>query len=254
MARIRSIKPEFFTSEDIVALSPLARLLYIAIWLEADREGRLLWKPLTMKLRYFPADDCDITALCGELIARRLVVLYGDSLAHVPKFRDHQHINPRETPSRLPAPAGALAEPLERRPVGAADPLEQDASRRVSDACRRDSDDGCTHREEGKGKEGKGHASDASSVDPPSDPSGSPDPLKAMFDAGVSILVQGGRSESQARGFVGRLRKALGDEEAARALAASRTKTDPSAFLGACIRDGAVPRGAQIRLAGGFVP
>ena len=45
MARIRTIKPEFFTSEDIVALSPLARLLFIALWCEADREGRLVWKP-----------------------------------------------------------------------------------------------------------------------------------------------------------------------------------------------------------------
>ncbi len=31
MARIRTIKPEFFTSEDVVALSPLARLLFISV-------------------------------------------------------------------------------------------------------------------------------------------------------------------------------------------------------------------------------
>ena len=41
MARIRTIKPDFFTSEDIVGLTPEARLLYIALWCEADREGRL---------------------------------------------------------------------------------------------------------------------------------------------------------------------------------------------------------------------
>ena len=67
MARIRTIKPEFFTSEDIVSLSPLARLLYQATWCEADKEGRLQWKPGTFKLRYFPADECDILALCEEL-------------------------------------------------------------------------------------------------------------------------------------------------------------------------------------------
>lgn len=44
MARIRTIKPEFFTSEDIVSLSPLARLFYVSLWCEADREGRLDWR------------------------------------------------------------------------------------------------------------------------------------------------------------------------------------------------------------------
>ena len=132
MARIRTIKPEFFTSEDSVGLSPLARLLYIATWCEADREGRLQWKPRTFKLRYFPADECNIDALCGELVDAGLVVLYGDGLAHIPRFSDHQHINPREAPSALPA---------------------HDASARVSDAYLRVSD--AQGGREGKGKEGK---------------------------------------------------------------------------------------------------
>jgi len=104
MARIRTVKPEFFTSEDIVELSPLARLLYIAIWCEADKEGRLSWKPKTFKMRYFPADDCDIDAMCDELVTRSLCVLYGDSLAFIPTFKEHQHINPREKESALPPP------------------------------------------------------------------------------------------------------------------------------------------------------
>ncbi|OYD50696.1 hypothetical protein [Acidovorax kalamii] len=104
MARIRTIKPEFFTSEDIVSLSPLARLLYVATWCEADKEGRLAWKPLTFKLRYFPGDECDIKALCQELVEAKLVVLYGDGLAYIPKFGAHQHINPRESASQLPEP------------------------------------------------------------------------------------------------------------------------------------------------------
>ena len=132
MARIRTIKPEFFTSEDIVALSPLARLLYIAIWCEADKEGRLTWKPRTMKLRYFPADDCDIDALARELVASGLVIPYGDGLAYIPAFAKHQHINPRETASTLPNP---------------------DASARVSDASLPVSD--AQGGREGKGREGK---------------------------------------------------------------------------------------------------
>lgn len=104
MARIRTIKPEFFTSEDIVSLSPLARLLYIALWCESDREGRLLWKPRTFKMRYLPADDCDVEALCSELVAAQLVKLYGEGFAWIPKFGLHQHLNPREAASTLPEP------------------------------------------------------------------------------------------------------------------------------------------------------
>jgi hypothetical protein len=104
MARIRTIKPEFFTSEDIVALSPLARLLYIALWCEADKEGRMTWKPTTFKLRYMPGDNCDINALCQEIVGRGLVKLYDDGLAYIPSFSSHQHINPREAASQLPEP------------------------------------------------------------------------------------------------------------------------------------------------------
>jgi hypothetical protein len=104
VARIRTIKPEFFTSEDIVAMSPLARLLYVALWCEADREGRLTWKPKTFKMRYFPEDQCDINALCQEVLERGLAVLYGEGFAYIPTFKTHQHINPRESNSTLPDP------------------------------------------------------------------------------------------------------------------------------------------------------
>lgn len=136
MARIRTIKPEFFTSEDIVALSPFARLLYIALWCEADKEGRLVWKPKTFKIRYLPADDCDIQALCDELTSAGLVVLYGNGYAHIPAFKAHQHINPRETASQLPDPDAS--------PTRAA---------RVGTRQARDSD--AQGGREGKGKEGK---------------------------------------------------------------------------------------------------
>ncbi len=108
MARIRTIKPTFFTSEDILDLSAHARLLYIACWCEADREGRLCWKPRTLRIRYLPTDAVDIESVAAELIARGLVRLYGDGLAWIPSFLLHQHINPRESASKLPAPADAL--------------------------------------------------------------------------------------------------------------------------------------------------
>ncbi len=106
MARIRTIKPEFFTSEDIVSLSPLARLFYVSLWCEADREGRLEWKPKTFKLRYLPGDDCSVDALGQELIDSGLVLLYevdGKVYAEIPSFTKHQIINNRESESQIPS-------------------------------------------------------------------------------------------------------------------------------------------------------
>lgn len=142
MARIRTIKPEFFTSEDIVGLSPLARLLYIAIWCEADREGRLTWKPKTLKMRYLPADDCDIDALCAEVVAAGLVRLYGNGYAVIPRFTAHQHVNPRESASALPDPK-AITSPASRVADASTTREAPDAHAPV------------THREEGKGRKGK---------------------------------------------------------------------------------------------------
>lgn len=152
MARIRTIKPEFFTSEDIVEMEPLARLLYIALWCEADKEGRFAWKPKTFKMRYLPADTCDIDAICDALLTRGLVCLYGDGLAVIPSFKNHQHINPREKDSVFPSPG---SEELTRAP-------------RVNDASVTRREEG---RKEGKGKEGReGNLSEPSPDAPPIDP------------------------------------------------------------------------------------
>ncbi len=131
MARIRTIKPEFFTSEDIVSLSPYARLLYIALWCEADKEGRMAWKPRTFKMRYLPADDVAIDALCAEIIGAGLVKLYGDGYAYIPAFHAHQHINPRESVSQLPEPPGSDAQATRKPRVidasGTREPRDSDA-------------------------------------------------------------------------------------------------------------------------------
>lgn len=190
MARIRTIKPEFFTSEDIVSISPLARLLYVAIWCEADRCGRLSWKPKTFKLRYLPADQCDIEELCNELVNQGLVRLYGDGLAYIPSFSVHQHINPRESQSSLPEPD--------------ASPTRQHASNLDMHA---------QVGKERKGKEGKGKEGD-------SEPNGSggytAEAVHAMaknelWAAGKSLLVSAGLPEKQCGSFIGKLVKDFGD-------------------------------------------
>jgi hypothetical protein len=162
MARIRTIKPEFFTSEDIVSLTPLARLFYVSLWCEADREGRFEWKPRTLKMRYLPADDCDVEALGKELIDAGMVATYqvdGRTFAHIPGFTRHQVINNREQESTIPAPNAA------------------DASTR---------DDASMTRESGRkeGREGKGKE-DASR--------GDPIPLAVLADAMEGLGTRAGR-------------------------------------------------------------
>lgn len=106
MARIRTIKPEFFTSDSVLSVSPLARLLFIGLWCEADREGRLKWKPKTLKFRYLPSDSVNIEKLCEELEGAEMIATYshdGADYCEIPSFKSHQVINNREKESELPS-------------------------------------------------------------------------------------------------------------------------------------------------------
>lgn len=151
MARIRTIKPEFFTSEDVVSLTPLARLFYVSLWCEADREGLLAWKPRTLKMRYFPADNCDIEAMAQELIQSGMIELYesdGNQYAVIPSFVKHQVINNRESASVLPAPPSMKA----RHASG----TRQDASAGSSmKSSMKEIDASGTRQDATEGKEGK---------------------------------------------------------------------------------------------------
>lgn len=79
MARIRSIKPEFWTSEQVMESSPLARLLFLGIWNFCDDSGVHPLKPVSLKALIFPGDDIDSTSirrLLDELYENGLIVLY----------------------------------------------------------------------------------------------------------------------------------------------------------------------------------
>lgn len=79
MARIRTIKPEFWTSEQIMECSAMARLLFIGLWNFCDDAGNHPLSPKTIKALVFPGDDITAQAvdgLLGELVANRLVTIY----------------------------------------------------------------------------------------------------------------------------------------------------------------------------------
>jgi hypothetical protein len=71
MARIRSIKPEFWASEQIGECSSNARLLFIGIWNFADDRGVYPDKPKQLKAHVFPFDDItgeQVSGWIGELL------------------------------------------------------------------------------------------------------------------------------------------------------------------------------------------
>ena len=108
MARIRNVKPELWTDEKFVALSAMARLLFIGLWNFADREGRMIYSPKRIKMQIFPADVVEVEHLADELVNLGMVTIYEASNARilqVTNFKKHQHVNPKELPSLLPSKA-----------------------------------------------------------------------------------------------------------------------------------------------------
>jgi hypothetical protein len=79
MARIRTVKPEFWTSEDVSECSVAARLLFIGLWNFCDDGGRMPFSPRTIKMRIFPGDDVAtdaVSRMLEELAVNRLIAIY----------------------------------------------------------------------------------------------------------------------------------------------------------------------------------
>jgi len=68
MPRIRSVHPGLFTDEAFVTLSMSARVFLIGVWTEADDHGVFEWKPISLKMRLFAADNIDAVAVLEELV------------------------------------------------------------------------------------------------------------------------------------------------------------------------------------------
>ena len=126
MARIRSIKPEYWDDRKLArCASRDARLLYIALWNLADEHGRLNGDPQWIKGQVFPYDnDLDSSAvakLLEELQAPALgaVIAYevdGDPYLFLPKLARHQRLEPEKVRSRLPAPPDPSGPEPDRSP------------------------------------------------------------------------------------------------------------------------------------------
>jgi hypothetical protein len=107
MARIRSIKPDFFLHEGLAELSPLHRLFFIGLWTLADKSGRLEDRPKRIKAAVMPWENCDIEALLCDLDKAGFICRYeadGVKCIAIPGFERHQRAHPKEAESTLPVP------------------------------------------------------------------------------------------------------------------------------------------------------
>jgi hypothetical protein len=108
MARIRTIKPEFWTNERVMECSTNARLLFIGMWNFADDLGRLALAPKTIKAQVFPSDEISFDTILGmvqELSENGLLLRYeagGKEYLQIAGWQ-HQRID-KPQPGKCPAP------------------------------------------------------------------------------------------------------------------------------------------------------
>jgi hypothetical protein len=104
MARIRSIKPDFWTDDALTECSIAARLLFIGTWNFADDNGNLDRSSKQLKFKIFPSDNIDTEKLIRELLSKNLLREYivdGKKYLNIRTFLEHQVIN-KPSKSRIP--------------------------------------------------------------------------------------------------------------------------------------------------------
>jgi hypothetical protein len=110
MARIRTIKPSFWSDPGVVRLSRDARLLMVGLVSFADDEGRFVGSPAAIIGYVYPHDD-DVTPLklkrwLSEIEKQCHLILYqvdGLSYGALDKYHKHQVISHPQK-STLPPP------------------------------------------------------------------------------------------------------------------------------------------------------
>lgn len=110
MGRIRTVKPEFFTSRSISRVSLPARLTYIGLWTQADDHGRGVCDPRILKGAVWPLeDDVSQDAILGhlqELVSTGHLYVYdvaGELYFEVINWAKHQASAYRRGEAKHPA-------------------------------------------------------------------------------------------------------------------------------------------------------
>ena len=99
MARIRTIKPGFFSDEDLSELSLEAHFLAAGLLCQADDEGYFNANPALIKAAVFPlrTPSVNIPGILAELSRKKYLSLHdgidGKKYGHIRTFLDHQRIS-----------------------------------------------------------------------------------------------------------------------------------------------------------------
>ncbi len=115
MARIRTLKPEFFRSRSLAKCDRDARLTFAGLWTEADDHGHGVADPRILKGAIWPLDD-DVThrhvsAHLRVLVETGHIRLYevdGETYYEVVNWAEHQAAAYRRGEPKHPAPQGYL--------------------------------------------------------------------------------------------------------------------------------------------------
>lgn len=117
MLKARLVRPGLATNEELAALGPEAEILFVRLWMLADREGRLEDRPARIKAEAIPYYNWDVENLLENLSKSGFIIRYKGApegregaqrgamgLIQVVNFRKHQPIHPHEAKSTLPPP------------------------------------------------------------------------------------------------------------------------------------------------------
>lgn len=146
MARIRTIKPEFWTDEKLALLTPVTRLVFLGLVSQADDAGRLVDNVKLLDGMLFPYTDDSCEGALDELAASGRVIRYrsksGQPLIQVANWEKHQKV---QKPSKytLPAPTAGIVqqspgespESPRRVPVSDLGPTTPDLRPPTADPC-----------------------------------------------------------------------------------------------------------------------
>jgi hypothetical protein len=231
VARIRTIKPDFWTNEKVLSIKPLTRLLFIGMWNFADDYGRMDFSPLSIRSKVFPNDPitpADTRDMLNELCSADLIMIYSAKDKEYIEITgwDHQRIDKRQ-PSKIPAP---FAEGSAIRGIPPTSPDHSPTPAPVM---------------EGNGREGKVEDSEAkaSGAEAPLDPA---IPEREYFLRGREVLGKG------AGGLIGKLLKAKGVALARAAVEQASQKQNPTEYIAAICRGPSMSHGPPAGK-GGFV-
>jgi hypothetical protein len=105
LARIRTIKPDFFFDEKVSELDHKSRLAFIGLWCYADKEGRMEDKPKVLKAKLFPYENVDFDKILDALTVSEFIIRYtAESKKYIliNNFCKHQRPHHTEKDSEIP--------------------------------------------------------------------------------------------------------------------------------------------------------